>query len=168
MSKGNYVCGIPVRSAADTPGYLFLLSSIRPFFSYLGETMATYAFSVGIMLLVAFVVIYTTTTQLISPLQEMSKAAENFGKGDFSARINVEGDDEIAMLARSFNKMADSLEELYTLCNCGNVARYVARKVGEKFVLDGKEVVIDGTGDIEYVPLCGKMLFRKGKRVKIK
>ncbi|MBQ3412847.1 MAG: HAMP domain-containing histidine kinase [Oscillospiraceae bacterium] len=145
MSKGNYVCGIPVRSAADTPGYLFLLSSIRPLFSYLGETMATYAFSVGIMLLVAFVVIYTTTTQLISPLQEMSKAAENFGKGDFSARINVEGDDEIAMLARSFNKMADSLEELETnrrnfIANVSHDLRTPMTTIGG--YIDG---ILDGT-----------------------
>jgi len=110
LSRGNYVYGKPVVSG-DKTGYLFLFTAIRPLFSYLGETMATYGFSVGIMFLVAFVVIYTTTMQLISPLQEMSKAAESFGKGDFSARINVEGDDEIAMLARSFNKMAESLDE---------------------------------------------------------
>ena len=111
LSKGNYVYGIPVRSGSGETGYLFLFTSVGPLFSYLGETMATYAFSVGIMFLVAFVVIYTTTMQLISPLQDMSRAAESFGKGDFSARIEVEGNDEIAMLARSFNRMAESLDE---------------------------------------------------------
>lgn len=145
MSKGNYVYGIPVGSQEGSPGYFFLLSPIRPLFSYLGETMATYAFSVGIMLLVAFVVIYTTTTQLISPLQEMSKAAENFGKGDFSARINVEGDDEIAMLARSFNGMADSLEELETnrrsfIANVSHDLRTPMTTIGG--YIDG---ILDGT-----------------------
>ena len=72
LSKGNYVYGVPVRSGSGETGYLFLFTSVGPLFSYLGETMATYAFSVGIMFLVAFVVIYTTTMQLISPLHGLA------------------------------------------------------------------------------------------------
>lgn len=58
-------------------------------------------------------------------------------------------------------EIADELEELYTLCKCGEVARYVARKVGDRFVLDGEEIVIDGTFNITYVPLCGKCYLEK-------
>ena len=42
----------------------------------------------------------------------MSKAAEKMAKGDFSQRIPVEGDDEIATLAATFNAMTDSLTQL--------------------------------------------------------
>lgn len=145
LSKGNYVYGIPIAAAIGDTGFLFLFTSVGPLFSYLGETMATYAFSVGIMFLVAFVVIYTTTMQLISPLQDMSRAAESFGKGDFSARIEVEGDDEIAMLARSFNKMAESLDELETnrrsfIANVSHDLRTPMTTIGG--YIDG---IIDGT-----------------------
>ncbi|MBP0969322.1 MAG: HAMP domain-containing protein [Oscillospiraceae bacterium] len=145
LSKGNYVYGVPVSSRSGDTGYMFLFSAVGPLFSYLGETMATYAFSVGIMFLVAFVVIYTTTMQLISPLQDMSKAAESFGKGDFSARIEVEGDDEIAMLARSFNKMAESLDELETnrrsfIANVSHDLRTPMTTIGG--YIDG---ILDGT-----------------------
>lgn len=145
LSKGNYVYGVPVRSVSGTEGFLFLFTEIRPLYSYLGETMATYAFSVGIMLLVAFVVIYTATMQLISPLQEMSKAAESFGKGDFSARINVEGNDEIAKLARSFNRMAESLDEFETnrrsfIANVSHDLRTPMTTIGG--YIDG---ILDGT-----------------------
>ena len=58
-------------------------------------------------------------------------------------------------------EIADELEELSTLCSCGSIARYVARKVGDEFVLDGEEVIIDGTEDITYVPLCGKCYLEK-------
>lgn len=58
-------------------------------------------------------------------------------------------------------EISDVLEELQTLCPCGQIARFVGRKVGEKFVKDGEEIVIDGTEDITYVPLCGKCYLEK-------
>ncbi len=61
-------------------------------------------------------------------------------------------------------EIADVLEELTTLCGCGEIARYVGRKVGENFVLEGEEIVIDGTANICYVPLCGKCYLTKVKK----
>lgn len=52
-------------------------------------------------------------------------------------------------------EIVDILEEFKTLCYCGEVARYVGRKVNGDFVLDGDTVVIDGTENMDYVPLCG-------------
>lgn len=57
-------------------------------------------------------------------------------------------------------EIADELEELKTICRCGEIARYVGRKVNGIFVKDGEEVVIDGTDDVEYVPLCGECYLR--------
>ena len=62
-------------------------------------------------------------------------------------------------------ELSDVLEELTTLCECGRVARFVGRKVGDKFVNDGEEVIIDGTYNIEYVPLCGKCFLEKVKKI---
>ena len=50
---------------------------------------------------------------------------------------------------------ADKFHELKTLCHCGNIARYVGRKLNGVYQIDGDVVVIDGTVDVEYVPLCG-------------
>lgn len=58
-------------------------------------------------------------------------------------------------------ELAEVLEELSTLCNCGQIARFVARKVGDNFVKDGEEVIIKGTENIEYVPMCGKCYLEK-------
>lgn len=62
-------------------------------------------------------------------------------------------------------EIADVLEELTTLCSCGNIARYVGRKVGNIFVEEGEEIIIDGTENIEYVPLCGKCYLEKVKKM---
>ena len=50
--------------------------------------------------------------------------------------------------------IAEELHEFKTLCNCGEIARYNARRVNGKFVVDGDSVLIDGTSEVEYVPLC--------------
>lgn len=63
--------------------------------------------------------------------------------------------------------IAEELHEFKSLCNCGEIARYNARRVNEKYIVDGDSVLIDGTSDIEYVPLCGncyvKYVLSKGK-----
>ncbi len=52
---------------------------------------------------------------------------------------------------------AESIEELKTLCTCGEIARYVGRKVNGEFVSEGEVVVIDGDNvSVEYIPLCAK------------
>lgn len=58
-------------------------------------------------------------------------------------------------------ELADKLEELPTICECGEIARFVGRQVNDEYVLDGQEVVIDGTENIKYIPLCGKCYLKK-------
>lgn len=58
--------------------------------------------------------------------------------------------------SRRLLEIADSLEEFKTLCSCGEIARYVGRKVNGEFVVEGDVIVIDGASNVEYVPLCGK------------
>lgn len=63
-------------------------------------------------LVVAFILIWITTKRMVSPLTEMSKATKQFALGDFSYRVNIKGDDELADLGKAFNDMADSLDKL--------------------------------------------------------
>lgn len=65
-------------------------------------------------------------------------------------------------------EIADELEELKTICRCGEIARYVGRKVNGTFVKDGEEVVIDGTDNVEYVPLCGNCYLRNVEKIDFK
>lgn len=58
-------------------------------------------------------------------------------------------------------ELAEDLQELKTMCNCGKTARFNARKVNGVFVSDGDSIVIDGTHEVEYVPLCGDCYLEK-------
>ena len=58
-------------------------------------------------------------------------------------------------------ELADKFKELETICSCGVKARFNARKVNGKFILDGDEFVIDGDNkSVKYVPLCSKCYLR--------
>lgn len=73
------------------------------------ETILSTAF---LVLVAAMIAVYCISTRVISPLREMSVAAENFAKGNFETRVRVRGRDEVARLAVAFNNMAESLENL--------------------------------------------------------
>lgn len=62
-------------------------------------------------------------------------------------------------------EIADVLESLQSLCKCGNISRVVGRMENDKYVLEGEDIVIDGTSDITYVPLCGSCYLQKVKKL---
>lgn len=62
-------------------------------------------------------------------------------------------------------ELSEVLEELTTLCSCGKMARYVGRKIGDYFVKDGEEIVIKGTYNVQYEPLCGKCYLEKVEKL---
>lgn len=57
--------------------------------------------------------------------------------------------------------LADELNEFKSLCNCGNMARFNARRLNGEFLYDGDDILIDGSSEVEYVPLCGKCYLKK-------
>jgi len=54
------------------------------------------------------------TSRILRPLSVLAQTARRLGGGDFEARAVVDGDDEIAQLAREVNAMASQLEQLRT------------------------------------------------------
>ncbi len=63
-------------------------------------------------LIVAFVVAYILTRQIVKPVRKMRDAAKSIAAGNFSARIPVTSKDEIGQLSETFNSMTESLSEL--------------------------------------------------------
>jgi cysteinyl-tRNA synthetase len=63
------------------------------------------------MLLVASVLTKVMMHKLTDPIQKVTDAAQRFGGGDLSVRVEgVDGEGEVADLARTFNKMADNIQ----------------------------------------------------------
>ena len=55
---------------------------------------------------------YPVVRRLTARLERLQKGVESLGAGDLSVRVKVEGRDEVARLAASFNRAADRIEEL--------------------------------------------------------
>lgn len=64
-------------------------------------------------LILGFVVSTMLTRRLLRPLSLLSQATRSVGEGNFAARANLQGKDELAQLARDFNSMADRLEKYH-------------------------------------------------------
>ena len=58
------------------------------------------------------ILIFLYILKLLSPLKIITKQLTNFSNGDLSSRIDIKSNDEIGILANSFNKMASNLENL--------------------------------------------------------
>ncbi len=58
-------------------------------------------------------------------------------------------------------ELADELEELITICECGKRAKFQARKKDDKYLKEGSQVAIDTVDDVFYEPICGKCYIEK-------
>jgi thymidine kinase len=56
--------------------------------------------------------------------------------------------------------MAHSIEELKTICKCGQKAVANGRKIRGRFVFEGGQIAIEGEADVEYESLCGRCYFK--------
>ncbi len=96
---------------ADIHGYLFVCSSNSSLTTFLMDMFSNFLLSASLMLLIASILTMYLTHRMTAPLHEITVAAQKFGGGELSTRVDVKGDDEIAQLAKDFNLMAANLEE---------------------------------------------------------
>ena len=67
-------------------------------------------FALAILLAFAIVAAFALTTELLGPLRSVVAAVDRVSKGDLSSPMQVAGDDELARLADSHNRLAADLE----------------------------------------------------------
>lgn len=67
--------------------------------------------SAALAIIISCIVIYYFSQRIIiRPLGKINNVAEKISKGDVEKRVYIDSKDEIGVLAKSFNSMADSLE----------------------------------------------------------
>ena len=69
-------------------------------------------FALAVIALAVGVGAYPVVRRLTARLERLQRGVESLGAGDLSARVKVEGHDEVARLAESFNRAAARIEEL--------------------------------------------------------
>ena len=140
-SSGDFVEveleGESVRAAsADLPGpgnlRLSLLGPVDTggFFTWRLATVATLV----VFFAVALIAVWLLLRMLSRQVRSMFEAARGIGEGDFGRKVPVLGDDEMAGLAREFNKMGDRLSaQMQELRRQQVEVDRSVRRIGEAF-----------------------------------
>ncbi|WP_017719422.1 PAS domain S-box protein [Kamptonema formosum] len=130
-----------------------------------GMAIAINAFSVAAVALISGALALILAEKIAKPILEITEAAVKIGRGDLGARVDVETESEIGVLAEAFNQMAESLNK--TTVSKGYVDNIIKSMLDALFVLNR-----DGT--IKTFNLAAFLMLRYpeeidllGKHVKI-
>ena len=150
LTEKSYVSVRHMQDArGNNSGYLFLCSSGARLTDFKEEFCSNFFFSACVMLLCASVLTSFLMRKLTDPLQKITDAAQRFGGGDFSVRVEgVEGEGEVVDLAHTFNQMAENIQSNDNSRGqfMGNIAHELRTPMTTiKGFIDG---ILDGTIDM--------------------
>jgi GAF domain-containing protein/HAMP domain-containing protein len=73
-------------------------------------------FMIGVLLLILLatsIVIFIGVNRITRPLRGLAEITQQFAAGNWSSRADVKSEDEVGLLAKSYNHMADELSRVY-------------------------------------------------------
>lgn len=117
IGEKSIVYGKAIIRGGSTEGYVFVFSSTVWEDSMISLVKRAVTNSCIVVMITAMLAAYIITERLVRPIRIITDAAKSYGRGDFSQRITVEGNDEVSGLAESLNNMADSLDSLEKMRN---------------------------------------------------
>ncbi len=94
---------------SDIIGVVIISANTKDIDNFMSMVMQIFFLAAIATLSMSILAIGVFSYNMVKPLRQMSTAAKQFGKGDFSVRVSATGNDEINELATAFNNMAESL-----------------------------------------------------------
>jgi two-component system sensor histidine kinase MtrB len=76
----------------------------------LANIQRTFLLGAGALLVLIGLVAWVVTRQVVAPVRQAARTAEELASGRLDRRMRVRGEDDLARLGRAFNEMAASLE----------------------------------------------------------
>ena len=104
------------------------------------------------------------TQRLLRPLSQLSHATKSLGEGNFNARANLQGNDELAQLARDFNAMADRLAQ-YRNSSLGELLQAQLAMQAAIDSLPDPVIIFGVEGDVSNVNLPAESLLGFGSEL---
>ena len=101
---------VPIASA-DNTYIVYILDSRATVDALTGELFSIILSALGLGLVICVVLSFLLAQILITPIRALTLGTRQVAAGDFSQRIEVEGQDEIGVLTRNFNHMAKVLQD---------------------------------------------------------
>jgi signal transduction histidine kinase len=105
--------GVPVMEDGQVVGSVFLHSSVEGVSNTLERVFfVIWTAAFFAIIISAFIIYYFSDRIIIRPLEKINATAKAISKGEFDERVSLVSDDEVGDLAKSFNYMADSVQNL--------------------------------------------------------
>lgn len=127
-AKGNYqiageipeleqdfalVAGEPIFVDGNVIGVIIgAQSGLDSMYPYVTSIFKLFLVSTLFAFAAAFISVYVVTYSITKPLRKMSQITKEYATGDFSKRIEIKGNNELAELGNAMNSMAQSLSAL--------------------------------------------------------
>lgn len=117
---------------------------------------------------------YLLARRLLNPVKELDRAAAEIGKGNYDVRVPVEGGDEIARLAETFNDMSASIrqgrEELIRQERISTIGRLSTSIIHDlrnplASIYGGSEMLVDTELSPEQVRRLASNIYRSSRQV---
>jgi len=113
-SQKRYVIGVSAVNpiSRETVGEVFAVAATSSLDAMWKSFVGLFFMTAMVVLMISFVASSITTMRQVQPIREMVQATRQYAEGNFDIRMNDYGrDDEIGVLAASFNNMAESLQQ---------------------------------------------------------
>ncbi len=104
--------GEPIYYNDSVIGAVFFNTPVPNLYRSNLELMRLFIIAAIIALIVSFMLAYYQAKKMSDPIKEMNRAARDIANGKFTRITNIKENDEIGSLAKSFNFMSKSLEQL--------------------------------------------------------
>lgn len=100
----------PVVEAGVTVGQAYIAMSQEKIQEVMEETTLKVLVLAAVFVLLALISAVTLADVIVRPLRRLTRGALAVGSGDLDTRVEVRGDDELGVLARTFNAMTQGLK----------------------------------------------------------
>ena len=104
---------VPLEFDGDTIGVFVAAAFMEGRLSDVNAVVRLDLLVYGPIFVLASALAWIAAGRILRPLRALTETAESIGETDWSRRIPVEGNDEIAVLSRTFNSMLDRLEATF-------------------------------------------------------
>jgi two-component system, OmpR family, sensor kinase len=113
IGEARYVA-VPVRLGDRTVGSFVVANFVQGEIEEVNEAVRIVAAVAGFVLLLGSALAFFATGRVLAPIRELRDAARSVSGTEMTRRIDARGDDELAELAQTFNRMLDRLEQAFS------------------------------------------------------
>ncbi|OZB96492.1 two-component system histidine kinase PnpS [Paenibacillus sp. XY044] len=152
---------VPVTSGTDFDGFIRLSVSLKSVDEGVRNGWLVMAVGLIILFVAAALISYRVASGMTSPLEKITRVARRISQQDYDARVDLRRKDEIGLLGKAINGMADSLQtQLKTIRDNEDLLQSVLDN------MTGGILLVDADGKIALVnPAAENMLSVKAIKI---